>query len=488
MSLFLPEKDLLRRFFITEDQIKDLEFLSDKLKFHSQHFHVFLLGGTGSGKSTLLNCLAGQNLATTGMQRPTTTELTVYGHINDLEMAEGTIKKFAPKPEDPTIFQSLVLWDFPDLDSHQITNHQWSYLFKHYADCILLVVHPEKTKQASLIKLVEEYPGIPNVLVLTHKDQYSPCELEIVVNDLELIYKNVLSVDSVSDFQDSKTKMTMYFESIKKAGFQKFKNRNISNLIQHCEPALKSLQLSLSNQVSGTESAMKEVTKLLKNSSKILSPVVFQVFQEKIFAEVQNELFQRLYKTTPGWSVLILESLSNLRTKKLPLSKKAIAYQALPFYSLQNKCSVLSFSESLLNSFRRDHMSMILDNQQRLRSRAQSYSVLQWIMAFLLEVMFPGWLVFQVVNNLSVGSFSVGMSLLAIILGLLASFISGFLRLRQRLKNCYGEVWRLYQSELFRWFTKIFEQELERLNIDSEEQRRSLESVNELLQLPHTSS
>ena len=109
MNLFLPDKDSLRRFFISEDQIKDLQFLSDKLKFHSKYFHVFLLGGTGSGKSTLLNCIADQDLAITGIQRPTTTDLTLYGHLDDIEISEGKIKSFAPNPEDPSIFQSIVL-------------------------------------------------------------------------------------------------------------------------------------------------------------------------------------------------------------------------------------------------------------------------------------------------------------------------------------------------------------------------------------------
>ncbi len=488
MNLFLPDKDSLRRFFISEDQIKDLQFLSDKLKFHSKYFHVFLLGGTGSGKSTLLNCIADQNLAITGIQRPTTTELTLYGHLNDIEISEGKIKSFAPKPEDPSIFQSIVLWDFPDLDSHQIVNHQWSYLFKHYADCILLVVHPEKTKQASLVRLVEEYPGIPNVLVLTHQNQYSSDELEIVISDLKLSYENVISIDSVSDSKNARAEMKRYLESIKKAGFQEFKNRNLSKLTQHCESTLKSLQVALDIQVSGTELSIEEVSELCENSSEILSPVVFQVFQEKIFAEVQNELLQRLYKTTPGWSVLILEYLSNLRTKKLPLPAKAIAYQALPFYSLQNRCNVLSSSESIFNNFRRDHMEMILGNQQRLRAKAQQYSILQWMLALTLEAIFPAWLAFQVVSNLSAGSLSIGLSLLAILLGLFVSFLSGFLRLRQRLKSCYSAVWKIYQDELYIWFSKIFKQELNRLHSESQEQQRSLKSINAILQLPHTSS
>ena len=237
MNLLLPDKDSLHRFFLNEDQINDLQFLSDKLKLHSEHFHVFLLGGTGSGKSTLLNCISNQTLAHTSIQRPTTTELTLYGDIDDFDIPEGRIKSFSPRPKDPSIFRSIVLWDFPDLDSYQINNHRWSYLFRNYADCILLVVHPEKTKQASLARLLKQYPGIPSVMVLTHKNQYSSNELEAVIADLKLIYDKVISIDSISDAENSRARLTKYFESIKEVGLQHFKSNNLIQLINHCEYA-----------------------------------------------------------------------------------------------------------------------------------------------------------------------------------------------------------------------------------------------------------
>ena len=159
-------------------------------------------------------------MAKAGVQRPTTTELTLYGDLNNFEIPEGSIKCFSPKHDDSSIFSSIILWDFPDLDSYHIDNHKWTYLFRNYADCILLVVHPEKTKQATLINLLKEYPGIPHVLILTHKDQYVPSELKTVIADLKLTYQRVISLDSVSDAENSRARIQEYFESVKEEGLQ----------------------------------------------------------------------------------------------------------------------------------------------------------------------------------------------------------------------------------------------------------------------------
>lgn len=486
MNLFLPDKDSLKHFLLSEDQINDLQFLSDKLKLHSDNFHVFILGGTGSGKSTLLNCIANQPLAKAGVQRPTTTELTLYGDLNNFEIPEGSIKCFSPKHDDSSIFSSIILWDFPDLDSYHIDNHKWTYLFRNYADCILLVVHPEKTKQATLINLLKEYPGIPHVLILTHKDQYVPSELKTVIADLKLTYQRVISLDSVSDAENSRARIQEYFESVKEEGLQEFKSRNLLELVNHCESALNVYKSSLDNKVSETNLLLNETNELLETSFQIISSAIFQVFQEKIFEEVQMDLLSRLYKTTPGWSILILECFQSLNRKGS--TQKAIPYQALPFYSFQKRSQVFSHSESIFNKFCRDHMDIILESQQRLRIQAQQHSILQWSQALIIEVLFPVWLVFQVVNNLSVGGLSLGLSLLTVLTVLIICFCIGFLRLRYRLKSCYNFVFKIYQEELQKWFKKVLTEELDRLNSESQDQRRSLESVNAILQLTHTGS
>ena len=123
-----------------------------------------------------------------------------------------------------------------------------------------------------------------------------------------------------------------------------------------------------------------------------------------------------------------------------------------------------------------------------MRLQAQRYSIMHWITALMIEVTFPVYLVIQIVSNLSIGGFSLGLSILTVLMSVCLCFFSGFLRLRQRLKSCYNLVFKTYQEELQEWFTKVLKEELDKLNSESREQRQSLESVNAILQLTHTSS
>ncbi|NOQ76256.1 MAG: GTP-binding protein, partial [Methylococcaceae bacterium] len=52
---------------------------------------VAFMGGTGVGKSSLLNKLSGRNIAKTGIERPTSREVTLYHHQSvSLKQLENT--------------------------------------------------------------------------------------------------------------------------------------------------------------------------------------------------------------------------------------------------------------------------------------------------------------------------------------------------------------------------------------------------------------
>ena len=67
------------------EQTLIVDLLQRKWALSIECFHVFLLGGTGSGKSTFLNTLADLNVVETGVLRPTTSIIQVYGHESRAE-------------------------------------------------------------------------------------------------------------------------------------------------------------------------------------------------------------------------------------------------------------------------------------------------------------------------------------------------------------------------------------------------------------------
>ena len=93
----------------------------------------------------------------------------------------------------------------------------------------------------------------------------------------------MISIDSISDAENSRANLTKYFETIKEVGLQHFKSNNLIQLINHCESALNTVKTCLENRIIETDMAIKETSELLGTSSKLISSAVFQVFQEKIF-------------------------------------------------------------------------------------------------------------------------------------------------------------------------------------------------------------
>jgi hypothetical protein len=108
---------------------------------------VAFFGGTGVGKSSLLNRLAGQEIARTGVERPTSHEVTLYVHQS---------VKLADLPRDLPLdtvhvqrHQSdahrEVLWiDVPDIDSTEEANRRSALAWLPHVDLICYVVSPER--------------------------------------------------------------------------------------------------------------------------------------------------------------------------------------------------------------------------------------------------------------------------------------------------------------------------------------------------------
>jgi len=116
-----------------------------------------LFGGTGVGKSSLLNRLAGEHVATTGVQRPTSRALTVHVH-ESVELA--TLPERLRSDAESTA-QSLlepvhvvrhrnrrwqdVLWiDAPDIDSTADENRRRALAWLPHIDLLLYVASPER--------------------------------------------------------------------------------------------------------------------------------------------------------------------------------------------------------------------------------------------------------------------------------------------------------------------------------------------------------
>jgi GTPase SAR1 family protein len=108
---------------------------------------VAFFGGTGVGKSTLLNRLAGQEVARTGVVRPTSREISVYLHES---VRLKPLPAHLPVDRVQMVYHRSeayrdVLWvDMPDFDSTDHSNHELAIKWLPHIDVLIYVVSPER--------------------------------------------------------------------------------------------------------------------------------------------------------------------------------------------------------------------------------------------------------------------------------------------------------------------------------------------------------
>lgn len=128
----------------------------------AEHVVVGLFGATGSGKSTMFNALVGQELATTGVIRPTTTDTVAAiwepegaGELLDwLEVATRHVIEDrdgqADSAKKRTFDSGLLLLDLPDMDSTAVDHHKIAARLVGQVDYLVWVLDPQKYADASI--------------------------------------------------------------------------------------------------------------------------------------------------------------------------------------------------------------------------------------------------------------------------------------------------------------------------------------------------
>ncbi len=108
---------------------------------------VAFFGGTGVGKSSLLNRLAGEEVARTGVERPTSREVTVYVHeavaLADLP-GDLPVEAVQIKRHRADVQRELLWLDAPDIDSTEAANRQNALAWLPHVDLVCYVVSPER--------------------------------------------------------------------------------------------------------------------------------------------------------------------------------------------------------------------------------------------------------------------------------------------------------------------------------------------------------
>ncbi|GAA3151630.1 hypothetical protein GCM10010486_16780 [Nonomuraea roseoviolacea subsp. carminata] len=163
----------------------------------AEHTVVALAGATGSGKSSLFNALAGAEVATVGVTRPTTS--AVQAAVWDgATGAAGPLLDWldvftrhqaggaSGSPTDPDL-SGLIMLDLPDHDSIQLGHRLEVDRLVELVDLLVWVLDPQKYADAALHeRYLRPLSGHRDVMVvaLNHADRLPPDAVDRCLGDV----------------------------------------------------------------------------------------------------------------------------------------------------------------------------------------------------------------------------------------------------------------------------------------------------------------
>lgn len=169
-----------------------LEHAAKRLEHSTEHTVVALAGSTGSGKSSLFNRLAGHDLSTVGVRRPTTAQAQacVWGKeegAGSLLDWLGISRRHVLPAGERHPLAGLVLLDLPDHDSTQLAHRLEVDRLVTMVDLMVWVTDPQKYADAVLHRrylapLAQH--GSVLIFALNHADELPDPQRDACLRDL----------------------------------------------------------------------------------------------------------------------------------------------------------------------------------------------------------------------------------------------------------------------------------------------------------------
>ncbi|MEE9344501.1 MAG: GTPase [Methylococcales bacterium] len=143
---------------------------------------VAFFGGTGVGKSSLLNRLAAEDVAKTGVERPTSREVTLYIHdaiqLGGLP-SELPVEQIKVARHNEQQWKDVAWIDMPDIDSVEQNNRHIVEQWLPHVDLLVYVVSPERYRDERGWRFLQSQgAGHGWIFVMNQWDRGDPSQID----------------------------------------------------------------------------------------------------------------------------------------------------------------------------------------------------------------------------------------------------------------------------------------------------------------------
>jgi len=238
----------------------------ERLGLSGQHTVVALAGATGSGKSSLFNALAGMEVSTVGVRRPTTgvAHACVWGPDGaeplldwlGIPRRHQIARESVLDGDDEAVLRGLVLLDLPDHDSTEVAHRLEVDRLVALVDVLVWVLDPQKYADAAVHdRYLRPLAGHGDVMVvvLNQVDRLSAEHARECVADI----RRLLAEDGLPGVPVLTTSATS-------------------------PGGLEDLRLVLTDAVAARRAALRRVSADLDGTAAALAPVVGGPAREEV--------------------------------------------------------------------------------------------------------------------------------------------------------------------------------------------------------------
>ena len=288
---------------------------------------IGLMGGTGVGKSTIINRLAMAEISVAHNERPYTNKVVVYHYQKIEELYDLDHSHMIHIRHDRQEIKHLVLFDFPDYDSH-LSEHQ--LMVKETArqlDIIVWVASPEKYADQSMIHMMSNLLQSSKnyCFVLNKTDQLQPDDIAQIIGHWHLLLRQANIIDVPIFSFSALNNDDVSFECFQQWLFHKrdahelnaITHANIENQIKHRSQQIRQ-QVDCEKIYDIVEDLNKQM-KLLDTFNNIRQKDILEIISPDALTDIHQYLSRQ---SRFVWPVGMAFGLIG-RLKKLPVDRPA---------------------------------------------------------------------------------------------------------------------------------------------------------------------